>query len=111
MSCRICDENPCVCDKNGPGSTNATIRTTYVERPFGITKGEFGEDLYEAIKAASGRQQCLENAAMYRKKGLEAKAEKELTKAANLFKEVHALVSRGKIKPDDVRQILARYDI
>ena len=109
MSCRICDENPCVCDKTAPGTTNGAIRSTYTLKPHGITRDEFGADLYEAIKAASGRRQCLENVAMYQGKGLPGKASEELAKAGKLLQEVQGFISKQTIPPNDVREILRRY--
>lgn len=109
MICRICDENPCICSSTAPGSTIDHIRSTYIAQPYGLTLDEFGADLYDAIKAASGRQQCLANAEMYRHKGLIGKAEKETLKATNLYKEVKRIVTRETVQPNDVRQLLSMY--
>lgn len=109
MHCRTCDEMPCICVTNAPGSTNAKNRTNYTSRPPGITRGEFGEDLFNAIYAASARQQCLKNAEMYREKGLAGQAALEEKKAQQYFTDLETAVSHETIAPADLTKIMERY--
>ena len=109
MHCGTCDETPCICVKNGPGSTNSNFRSTYTIKPLGITKEEFGLDLFNAIYAASARQQCLKNAEMYRGKGLTGQAALEEKRAQGYFQELEAIVSKETIAPADLTRIMAQY--
>lgn len=53
MSCRICDCDPCACAPRAP--TMMPIgRSTYVPQPLGITKEEFGREVYDTIKTIGG---------------------------------------------------------
>lgn len=45
MSCAVCDLDPCICQ---PAETSS-IRSTYTPQDWGITRKQFGEELYEAI--------------------------------------------------------------
>jgi hypothetical protein len=71
----------------------------------GITRDEFGVDLFAAIKAASGRHVLL-----IRAKALpEAKRAAVLATAETLRQDLERLLMKGTIAPHDVRGILARY--
>lgn len=59
MNCSSCDSQldayPCACGYTGqPTPSTAHIRSTYVDRPHGITKEEFGLNVYEVIKTIGG---------------------------------------------------------
>ena len=109
MHCGTCDETPCICVKNGPGSTNSNFRSTYTARPLGLSKDEFGLDLFQAIYAASARLQCLKNAEMYTAKGLTGQAALEEKRAHGYFQELEAIVSKETIAPADLSQIMQQY--
>lgn len=53
MTCRICDESPCICQKER-GATAPAPRSTYTPRPLGITKEDFGLNLYATIQTIGG---------------------------------------------------------
>lgn len=71
-----------------------------------MTLDEFGQDLFEAIKIASSRQQCL---AMKGQKMAIADRAAWQQKADALQAQLLAILERGTISPDDVRKILARH--
>ena len=66
---------------------------------------EFGRDLYDAIRLNSARIQCEKNAAMYQKQGLTKKATTETGKAHAFHTELHIILSRDTIAPDDMKRI------
>lgn len=46
MSCITCELDPCICH---PAQGQQPIRSTYTPMDWGLTREQFGEDLYTAI--------------------------------------------------------------
>jgi hypothetical protein len=111
MCFKTIEAYPCECGANASAETGAVlfpIKTTYSQRPLGITTEEFGVELFETIKAASARSEALKTAAVFQRKGLTRKAEEYRTRAAAYEQEVTRLLHKGTAgSPDDVRRILA----
>ena len=53
MDCPACANDPCTCQTERLPNPSTVIRSTYQPVPLGITKEEFGLNLYEAIKLIS----------------------------------------------------------
>ena len=105
MYCNTCEANPCTCVRV---SSPAMPRQTYKHQPFGITKEEFGLDLYEAIWLQSAIIQCHKNVDIYRKKCLGYRVQDQETKRAEFQKQFMVIIERDLIEPGDIRRILAQ---
>lgn len=105
MTCRICDETPCVCDRTGSGTTNGKIRSTYTPAPHGITEEEFGLNLYAAIKTIGGLLAVQDqiNAAVHRGQPYD----RQVATRDKLKAELVPVMT--KLKAGEVAEILDRY--
>lgn len=74
-----------------------------------LTREQFGHDLYEAVKAAASRQQALQNAQMYARKGLSGQAALEEKRAQGYFQDLEAIVSKETIAPKDLSRLMQQY--
>lgn len=100
------------------GEVREALRHTKAQRPSAdtiehrlgfVTKEEFGMDAFSAIYAASARQQCLQNADVFRGKGLSGQAAIEEKKAQEHFRDLEAAVSKETIAPADLTKIMELY--
>ena len=75
MTCPSCDQStpqyPCVCGYAPPGHAKTSVRSTRLE-PTGITRGQFGTILYDAVFCCGAllaiQDQC--NGSVYQRKDL-----------------------------------------
>ena len=86
-----------------PVQTPARLSSGY------MTREEFGEDLYEAIKTAAAHQQAVANVQMYKRHGKAELADEETNAAARLHGQLQHILAKQTIPPNDVREILRRY--
>lgn len=115
ISCVMCftiiEGYPCECGANVSvvaGEVLFPVKSTSMELPLGISTEEFGLDLFESIKLATGRLTALKTAALFQKKGLMRKADEYRERAAVCEKELTRLLHKSTTgSPDDVRRILA----
>jgi len=115
ISCVMCFKTiegyPCECGANASveaGEVLFAVKNTSVELPLGISTEEFGLDLFESIKLASGRLMALKTAALFQKKGLTRKVDEYRERAAICEKELTRLLHKNTTgSPDDVRRILS----
>lgn len=113
MNCPFCDievlEGLCSCGWRPEGArpTGPEVRSTYQPLPHGITRAEFGEDLYETVKLIGGVLQLRENLRLPkgRATGLQRKFWRE--QEARLVKQLPGLMT--KLPDDQVGDVVARY--
>jgi len=88
MTCPSCDKTtqiyPCMCGYAPPGQARISVRSTYQIEADGITRGQFGTILYDAIFCCGAwlaiQDQC--NGSVYQRKDLgELKKKRDTIKA------------------------------
>lgn len=106
MTCQTCEQAPCTCPP--PASpTPVWPRSTYHALPLGITKEEFGVDLFEAIRLQASIRQAERTAAVFRKKGLAARVQETMDMLGHLQDQLQAVLQQQTIAPADLRRLLA----
>jgi hypothetical protein len=79
-------------------------------RPVGITVEEFGMATFEAIQAATARDQARKAAAVYAAKGLARMAHDATLRALAADERLRELLKAETVKGEDVRKILSMAD-
>jgi hypothetical protein len=72
-----------------------------------LSKEEFGQDLYEAIRLQSGQIQQEKNALLYEKQGLTKMAKQARESATLLRDQLITIFQRNTLSPDDLRRVLS----
>ena len=101
--CNVCEQEPCQCGN----STAYQFRETYRPQPMGITKEEFGVQLYNTIKTIGGLLGLQEQLQAAMKKGQSLRIKELKGRQINL-----RLVLADHLKTltdDEMRQILEHY--
>ena len=107
MDCPACANDPCTCQTERLPNPSTVIRSTYQPVPLGITKEEFGLNLYEAIKLISALKTIREqlNYAVHKH---QEKRQQELTaRYKNVRQELASHLPT--LTDHETQQILARY--
>ena len=71
-----------------------------------VTREEFGQDLFNAIKAQAGLRQAERTADVYAFKGLKRKAKDAQDQVKALQHELSTILDSGSIEPTDLTRIL-----
>lgn len=112
MNCPSCDKevfgDACACGwLQQVKLQTPQMRSTYIQQPFGLTKEEFGLDLFSAIKASTGSRQAFATSDVYRKKKMKQKAEEYNQRGKTLLDELEILFRKGTIRQADQSRIMA----
>lgn len=109
MTCPSCDASvksyPCACGYTAPGHAKDPIRSTYRLEADGITRGQFGTILYDAVFCCGAllaiQDQC--NGSVYHRKDMA-----DLLKKREIIKK--ELIGHMKqLDADDVGELVDRY--
>lgn len=105
---RITDLGPPTCKwcRTGTAYNTASANTSPPAGGPLLSREEFGDDLYHAIRLNAARLQCEANARLYQRKGLTAQAAGATQKAVTCQKELQSILDRGSLAPDDLRRLL-----
>lgn len=107
--CPSCDQStpqyPCVCGYAPPGHVKTAVRSTYRLEPTGITRGQFGKILYDAVFCCGAllaiQDQC--NGSVYQRKDLG-----ELLKKREVIKK-ELIGHMQQLDADDCGALVQRY--
>ena len=72
-----------------------------------LSKEEFGEDLFEAIRLQAGFCQATKTADLYQKKGLKKMEREHRAKAITMNQQLQAILKKNTIPPADLQRLLA----
>lgn len=104
MYCNACEANPCSCTRT---AAPVMPRQTYITQPHGITKEEFGLNLYDTIFTISGIRALEEHiaVAIHQNKGyqLQGFKDRRLALKSTLAKLL------PKLTEEEMAQTLERY--
>jgi hypothetical protein len=105
--CVKCEQDPCSCLPSPTVQGNPLLRSTFTPLPTGITKEEFGLDLYEAIKTIGGILVIQDhmNAAVHQGKSEQLQ---ELKKRRDMLR-ASLIPLMHRLPQDDVTEIVTRY--
>lgn len=106
MECVRCEQNPCTCGKR---VVQFPIKQTHQVRPSGITKEEFGLDLYECVKAIGGLMQVDRLIAHAKQEGLGWQVKELSGRRAKLIDTIH--IHNKALSDGDAAEVARRYPV
>ena len=107
MYCHNCESNPCTCQREHFAHPETVVRSTYQPVQDGITKEEFGINLYETIKIIGGILGIDQQRAAAIHKHQKAKQDDLLKRRQGL--QVSLAQSMPTLTPQELSQVLEKY--
>lgn len=109
MTCLTCENDPCTCNASHERLPKPDVRSTYKPVPLGITKEEFGVNLYETIKIIGGMQGLQDQIAGAIHRGAGDKVQGLTDRRNALRKDLAGAMTT--LTPSETMQILDTYPL
>jgi hypothetical protein len=96
----------CKWHKGGHAYNSDQIQGRPNEGPL-ISKDEFGQDLFDAIKCQSAMREAFKTARLFRAKGKVKAADEAEQAVVDLQKQLETILKKNTIAPEDIQRLLA----